>query len=215
MADLKKTVEIIFQGKDDVSDDVQNIKKVIDSLDDDINIGLDIDDDGGLSGLTPKISAIKIAFGEAGVSAKDFNKAINSVTNTASSVASSVTSLITGVLALEAGFAALATGGLVYAISEAGAFTASMSEVYSLLDIGPTQFKNLKESVIDYAKGSTQPLESITTALYNTISLGIDYTDAIDAIAVSEKLAVGGKTDLNSATELLIGTLNAYGKNMD
>jgi len=210
MADLKKTVEIIFQGQDDVSDDVQNIKKVIDSLDDDISIGLDIDDDGGLSGLTPKISAIKVAFNEAGISSKDFSNALNNISSITGGLATSFTTLIGGIALTEAAFAGLVVGGIGYVINEAGVFSAAMSDIYSLLDISPEKFDKYKKAVLDYSTTSTQSLDVIQLALYNAISSGVDYTNSLDFIAKAEKLAVGGKTDLNSAVQLLSGTLNAY-----
>lgn len=168
MADLQKTIEIVFGGVDDVSGTITNIsQKVSDGF-------------GELEGITDPLA-----------NAHD------------------------RVVALEAALGALAIGGMALAVNAAGQFDSQFREITTLVDETGSGIDQFREDIRVYASDSTQGLDDINASLYQAISLGVDYTDSLEALATAEQLAVGGKADLASSTELLLGSLNAYGDGVD
>ena len=165
MADIAKTIEIIFAGKDD-----------------------------GLSKILK----------DTGTGITDFNNSVNDITQPLADVGSSI-------LALEGAFASLAGGAVALAVTKTGEFEAGVNEINTLLGLAPDQLDGYSTEILNYAKDSTQSIEQINLALYNAASLGVDYANSLDVLSTAEKLAVGGKAELNSALEVLIGTMNAYG----
>lgn len=106
--------------------------------------------------------------------------------------------------------------GLAKAGAEAaGKFGAGFNEISTLVTATDAELTTFKNSIKDYAAGSTASLEDINSAIYNAISAGVDYKDSIEFLSQAEKLSVAGKTDLNSAVQILSGTLNAYGEETD
>lgn len=168
MADLQKTIEIVFGAVDEVSGTVTNISK-----------------------------SVSDGFGE-----------LESMTDPLASAHDSV-------VMLEAALGALAIGGMALAVNVAKDFDSQFREITTLIDDTGTGIDGFRADILQYASDSTQGLDDINASLYQAISLGVDYTDSLEALAVAEKLAVGGKADLASSTELLLGTLNAYGDGVD
>lgn len=168
MADLQKTIEIVFGGVDQVT--------------------------GKVDSITKKVSD---GFGE-----------LESVTDPLANAHDSV-------IALEAALGALAIGGMALAVNVAGQFDSQFREITTLIDDTGAGIDQFRDDIRAYAADSTQGLDDINAALYQAISLGVDYTDSLEALATAEQLAVGGKADLASSTELLLGTLNAYGDGVE
>lgn len=113
--------------------------------------------------------------------------------------------------------AAIATAiGLASAGAEAaGNFNAGFAEISTLVTATDEDLGAFKQSIQDYAATSTASFSDINGALYNAISAGVDYKDSIDFLRQAEQLSVAGKTDLNSAVQVLTGTLSAYGEETD
>jgi TP901 family phage tail tape measure protein len=168
VADLQKTIEIVFGGVDQVT--------------------------GTVDSITSKVSK---GMGE-----------LESITDPLASAHDSV-------IALEAALGALAIGGMALAVNVAKDFDSQFREITTLVDETGAGIDGFREDILQYAADSTQGLDNINDALYQAISLGVDYTDSLEALATAEQLAVGGKADLASSTELLLGTLNAYGDGVD
>jgi TP901 family phage tail tape measure protein len=168
MADLTKTIEIIFGGVDRVSGAIDGITK-------NVSDGM-----GHLEGITDPLA-----------SAHD------------------------NVVKLEAALAALAVGGMALAIHTAGQFDSQFKEITTLIGDTGGGIDQFKEQIKEYANDSTQSIEDINGALYQAISLGVDYKDSLEALSTAEQLAVAGKANLTASTELLLGTLNAYGDGVD
>lgn len=103
----------------------------------------------------------------------------------------------------------------VKAVEAAGRFNQSMTEIGTLFNGTKDQVSTLSQEVIAYASTSTQSYDSITGAVYNAISAGVDYTKSVQFLSEVEKLAVAGKGDLNATTLALVGTMNAYGASTD
>ena len=103
----------------------------------------------------------------------------------------------------------------VKAVEAAGRFEGSMNEIGTLFGANAEQLGAYSNQVLDYASGSTQSLDSVTAALYNAVSAGVDWSNSVEFMATVEKLAVAGKADLNQVTLALTGTMNAYGASAD
>jgi TP901 family phage tail tape measure protein len=164
MADLSKTVEIIFGAKDNVTVTVKNLESNL----------------------------------------KDFDATVQSVAAPLADVGNKILAMETAVLALSAAFVGKA-------ISAAGEFGDSVREIGTLFGGTTDQVNQFGTDIQNYAATSTQSIESINGAIYEAISSGVKYEDSIKFISDAEKLAVAGRADLTQVTDVLTGTLNAYG----
>jgi len=131
-----------------------------------------------------------------------------------SDISTPFSDLAKNVLIAEAALAGLAAGGIALAVTKAGEFKSGVQEVNTMLNLSSAEVSKYSDNILAYSQTSTQSLESINTALYNAASLGVSYASSLDVLAAAEKLAIGGKADLNDAMETLIGTMNAYGAPM-
>ena len=164
MADLSKTVEIIFGAKDNVTVTVKNLESNL----------------------------------------KDFDATVKSVAAPLADAANKVLAMETAVLALSAAFVGKA-------ISAAGEFNDSVREIGTLFGGTSDQVGQFGTDIQNYAATSTQSIQSINGAIYEAISSGVKYEDSLKFINDAEKLAVAGRADLTQVTDVLTGTLNAYG----
>jgi len=108
-------------------------------------------------------------------------------------------------------------GAITAATLQSNKFKDQMREINTLTQLDDSGFSAFSDDVLKAAqdlKGAD--IGGLQTALYNAVSLGVsDYTDALAAATQAEKLAIGGKADLNDSLEFLIGTMNAYGADVD
>lgn len=163
MADVQKTIDIIFGAKDN-TEGFKSIKDGVDSIGD----------------------------------------AASSVTVPLEKIASTALSTETAIVSLGAAF-------LGFSVNEAGKFQASINEIGTLFNATKDQTGQLGDSIQTFAQGSTQSIEAINTSVYNAISSGTKWTEVTDLLAVAEKGAVAGATELSTATDGLNVVLNAYG----
>ncbi len=133
----------------------------------------------------------------------------------AQAVAGPLAQVADAVLSANAALAGLAAGGLALAIKSAGEFQQGFAEISTLLDASGDDLEAFRRAVEQYAATSTQSWDEVQQAIYNAISAGVDYKNAIDLVAQAEKLAVAGRADLNDTTVLLVSTMNAYGASAD
>lgn len=103
----------------------------------------------------------------------------------------------------------IAFGGA--ALNAAGEFNGKVAEIGTLFSGTSEQVNTFRDSVLEYASGSTKGLNDITGALYTAVSAGVQWADAVGFVSTAEKLAVSGQGDLTSSTNVLIGSMNAYG----
>ncbi len=164
MADLSKTVEIIFGAKDNVTVTVKNLEKNL----------------------------------------ADFDATVKSVAAPLADMANKVLAVETAVLALSAAFVGKA-------IDAAGTFGDSVREIGTLFGGTSDQVGQFGTDIQNYAATSTQSIESINGAIYEAISSGVAYEDSLEFIRQAEQLSVAGRADLTQVTDVLTGTLNAYG----
>lgn len=164
MADLSRTVEIIFGAKDNVTVTVKNLESNL----------------------------------------KDFDQTVQNVAAPLADVSSKILAMETAVLALSAAFVGSA-------ISAAGQFNDSVREIGTLFGGTTDQVNQFGSDIQAYAANSTQSIESINGAVYEAISSGVAYGDSLEFVRQAEQLAVAGRADLGQVTDVLTGTLNAYG----
>jgi len=164
VADLSKTVEIIFGARDNVTVTVKNLESNL----------------------------------------KDFDATVQNVAAPLADVSSKILAMETAVLALSAAFVGSA-------ISAAGQFNDSVREIGTLFQGTTEQVNQFGSDIQAYAANSTQSIESINGAVYEAISSGVSYGDSLEFIRQAEQLSVAGRADLTQVTDVLTGTLNAYG----
>lgn len=116
-----------------------------------------------------------------------------------------------GALKVEAGLLAAGLAMTVFAVKTAGDFDGAFRQISTIIDASAEDLDGFKAAILDYAQGSTQPLDQITTALGNAIGSGVDWAQSLELIAVAEKLAVATRSDLDGTTKVLVSTLNSYG----
>src|SRR6056297_1483149 len=112
---------------------------------------------------------------------------------------------------VEGALVAMAAGGLAYAAKTAADFDSQFREITTLLDDSGEGVQQFRQDILTYAQDSTKSIEDINGAIYNAISAGVDYEDALGSLADAEQLAVATKADLEASTKTLVSTLNAYG----
>jgi len=116
-----------------------------------------------------------------------------------------------GAVKLEAGLLAAGVAMTTFAVKTAGDFDSSFRQISTLVDASAEDLAAFRQAVLDYASGSTRPLEEITASLSAAIGSGVEMGKSLELLAVAEKLAVASRADLTSTTETLVSTLNAYG----
>lgn len=146
---------------------------------------------------------------------KDIDSSLNTLEAGISNITGPLASAGTKILEIEAALAALAVGGLVLATKSAGGFRDQVAEISTLTSATKEDIGLFSDQILDYSRDSGKSIDDINSAIYQAISLGVDYADSLGALSVAEKLSIGGKAELGSTVELLIGTLNAYGEGVD
>jgi TP901 family phage tail tape measure protein len=164
MADLQKTVEIIFGGKNELS-------------------------------------------GAIGTIESDFAKFDASARKMAEPLASAA-----GYVAkMDAALIALVVGGMALAIRESSEFNKSFALISTSVDASGKDLEKYRGDVLNYATTSVKSMADINGALYTAAQAGIKWTDSLDFMRKSEELAVANNANLNTTVDLLTGTMNAYG----
>jgi TP901 family phage tail tape measure protein len=107
------------------------------------------------------------------------------------------------------GTAALTGIGIV-SVKFAAQFDKGMREVNTLVGLGSEQFNQMSQDVRDLSKEIGLNAVDATKALYQTISAGIDPAKAVEFMGVAAKTAVGGVTELETATKGIVSVLNAW-----
>lgn len=126
-----------------------------------------------------------------------------------------ISDFTTSAIKLEAALLTAGAAVVGFSIKVAGDFDAAFREISTLIEQPVEDLDEFRRAILDYANGSTQPLENITQSIYNAISAGVDYADSIDAITQAENLSVAGRADLDTSLTILVSSLNAYGKGME
>jgi len=168
MADLARTIQIIFEAVDDTA--------------------------AGFRSVTDKVGA--------------FAGSVEQATQPLADIAQ-------GILAADAAVIALGAAMIKFSTDEAGKFQLATREINTLIGLSPELMDQFTDDILAYGATSTQTFAQINQSVYDAISAGVDYEDALDAVRIAEQLAVAGKADLNESLNLLVPTLNAYGAGIE
>lgn len=104
----------------------------------------------------------------------------------------------------------IATG--VMASGIAVSFEEAFAKVTTLLDLNESELKDYEKHLKDTAKEMNTPIGEFAEAVYQAISAGVDYGEAIDFVGKAVKLAKGGFMETSGAVDTLTTILNTYGK---
>ena len=113
-------------------------------------------------------------------------------------------------LKVEAGVLAVGAAFTTFAVKSAADFDAAFRQITTLFDATDDDLAKFKDSILEYASGSSASLEEITNSLSAAIGSGVEYSKSLDLIATAEKLSVATRADLKGTTEVLVSALNAY-----
>lgn len=108
------------------------------------------------------------------------------------------------ILTASAGVATMASG-----------FESGLAKVNTLVNDSKEGLKAYGESVMELSNNTGVGVTDLTDALYDAISAGIDYSKSTQFINDVNKVAVGGFTDIASASNLLTQVMNIYSKSVD
>ncbi len=121
-----------------------------------------------------------------------------------------------GAAVRKAGIAFTALGaaggaGIGLMVKAAADFDKAMREVNTLIGLSEEQMKGMREEVL--ALSAEMGIDAIESAkaLYQAISAGQEPTEALEFLRVAARAAVGGVTDLETATTGLTSIMNAFG----
>jgi TP901 family phage tail tape measure protein len=116
-----------------------------------------------------------------------------------------------GAVKLEAGILAAGAAMTAFAVKLAGDFDSQFRQLSTLFDATEADVAAFRTAVQDYAKQSGKSMDDVMGALSAAIGSGVAYTDSLGLLSTAEKLAIATRADLQGTTEVLVGTMNAYG----
>lgn len=168
-----------------------------------------------MADLSKTIQIIFEATDKTGTGIAALSKGVGDLAGNLQSASQPLADLTKGVIATDVAMAALALTMVSWATGAAAKFQTAQNEINTLIGLAPENMGKFSAAILKYAETSTQSFDQINLAVYDAISAGVDYADALDVVATAEKLAVAGKAQLGEALNLLVPTLNAYGGSMD
>ena len=89
-------------------------------------------------------------------------------------------------------------------------FEQAMANVNTLLDTSSKKFRELQDGVISVSNRVGESAESLSTALYDIVSAGVDAGNSIGVLDLSARAATAGMTDTQTAVNAGIATVNAF-----
>ncbi len=106
-------------------------------------------------------------------------------------------------------------GGLALAGNASAQYSKGLAEVATLSQKAADLTGQYRGELLSMSVEYAQSTEALTSALYDSVSAGIEAGKATEFVAEAAKLAVAGVTDVGTSTGLLAGLLNAYGASAD
>ena len=147
-------------------------------------------------------------FGDVTLNTKGLQRGVKNAKRHLADFQSSTKKVATGILKVSTPLAAMG----VVATKSFADFEKGATEVQSLLpDFHTTNFRRLIEDTRELATVMGTDLNDATSALYQTISAGVDPNNAITFLEASSMSAIAGVTDITTAVDGLSTVLNAYG----
>lgn len=138
-------------------------------------------------------------------------QSIESLSGNVGSVTGPIADWTGSLLQAEAALVGMGVALAGVAVTQAGQFRESVVEIGTLFNGTGEQVEQLQKQILEYARGSTASIEDINSAVYMAISTGTDYADAIKYVSDIEVLATAGRESLAATTDVLSGSMNAFG----
>lgn len=89
-------------------------------------------------------------------------------------------------------------------------FEQAMANVNTLLDTSSKKFRELQDGLISVSNRVGESAESLSTALYDIVSAGVQAGNSIGVLDLSARAATAGMTDTQTAVNAGIATVNAF-----
>lgn len=105
--------------------------------------------------------------------------------------------------------------GIGRAFAEFSGFETGMAEVYTLVDKSKEKFAEFKAEISDITGDMPQKNKDLTKALYDLISAGGALDESTKVLTLAGRASVAGITDIQTAVNVGMGTMNSYGKSID
>jgi TP901 family phage tail tape measure protein len=110
----------------------------------------------------------------------------------------------------------VATAGLavvlsVGAVNAAGDFQAQLNTINTVAQETPAALEAIGDGIRKIARDTGAPLEELTQGFYDLVSAGIDSGQAMQVLASSNTLAIGGLATAAEGVDLITTALNSYG----
>jgi TP901 family phage tail tape measure protein len=123
-----------------------------------------------------------------------------------------VTKAVMGLTAVVTVATGAITALVIKGVKDLGKFQHGMAEVSTLIsdDVDAWTTK-LSDGVRELSLDVPHNTATLTKALYDTISAGVDVSEAMNMLGSSSRAAVAGVSDVTSATRLATSTINALG----
>lgn len=93
-------------------------------------------------------------------------------------------------------------------------FESGLHKVNTLVMDSEEGLASYGDAVLQLSRDTGKSTSELTDALYDAISAGVNYTESIDYMNRINKLAVGGFTDIGSASNLMTQIMNIYRKSV-
>lgn len=90
------------------------------------------------------------------------------------------------------------------------AFEKQMTQVATMLDNPKAHMDKFRDSIRSMSKEFGVSTEELASGLYQILSATIPAEDALKVLEASTKASIGGITDVATATDAIVGILNAY-----
>ncbi|MCR4671994.1 MAG: phage tail tape measure protein [Lachnospiraceae bacterium] len=101
------------------------------------------------------------------------------------------------------------------AATVAANFETAFAKLQTIADTTEVSVGDLQSGIKSLSDQTGISMSDVAEAAYNAISAGQDTADVLSFVEYSAKLAMGGFTDLSTATDVLTTALNAYGLSAD
>ncbi|MDD4521681.1 MAG: phage tail tape measure protein, partial [Methanosarcina sp.] len=151
------------------------------------------------------MSKLSGTFSAAATEVGNFGSKISNVGQSLSSTGSALTSGISvPLVAVGAGIGAT--------MSKATEFDTGMRRVATMLpEITQSGFQNISNQALTLSKDFGSSTSDMTNAMYQALSSGVPEQNIFTFMQDAEKLAIGGSTDVVTATDVLTNAVNSYG----
>jgi TP901 family phage tail tape measure protein len=101
--------------------------------------------------------------------------------------------------------------GLGYAVNEAVKFEDRIANIGTLLpELNNIQLEGVGKKLLEIAKGTSKPIQEITTSFYDLISAGIKLNDAYPLLKSIDNLSISGLGSLTEATDIQLAAMRNF-----